>query len=111
MGESDKGVDSVVDDLENLGLASEVTVVVGDDGEGTFKCERELLSRGCGYFKALFAFPGKKMGRVGDCDEVRLDIIGHETFQDVLDIIGATGRIFSDVVRFHGINSLKTLVS
>ena len=68
MGESDKGVDSVVDDLENLGLASEVTVVVGDDGEGTFKCERELLSRGCGYFKALFAFPGKKMGRVGDCD-------------------------------------------
>ena len=110
MGESDKGVDSVVDDLENLGLATEVTVIVGD-GEGTFKCERELLSRGCGYFKALFAFPGK-MGRVGHRDdEVRLDVIGHETFQDVLDIIGATGRIFSDVVRFHGLNRPKTLLS
>ena len=110
MGESDKGVDSVVDGLENLGLASEVTVVVGDDGEGTFKCERELLSRGCGYFKALFAFPGK-IGRVGHREEVRIDVIGHETFQDVLDIIGATGRIFSDVVRSHGLNRPKTLVS
>ena len=91
MGETDKGVDSVVDGLENMGLASEVTVIVGDDGEGTFKCERELLSRGCGYFKALFAFPGKR-GRVGHRDdEVRLDVIGHETFQDILDIISETG--------------------
>ena len=102
MGESDRDVDSVVDGLEGLGLASEVTVIVGD-GERTFKCERGLLSRGCGYFKALFDFPGK--GR-GD-DEVRLDVIGSDTFQDVLDIIGATGRTFSDVtdvLSFHGMN-------
>ena len=38
------------------------------------------------YFKALFAFPGK-----GDRDQVRLDVIGHETFQDILDIISETG--------------------
>ena len=53
MGESDECVDSVVDGLESLGLeplAGEVTVIVGD-GQRTFKCERELLSRGCGYFK------------------------------------------------------------
>ena len=51
MGESDRDVDSVVDGLDNLALAfPEVTVIVGDE-ERTFMCERELLSRGCGYFK------------------------------------------------------------
>ena len=51
MGENERDVDSVVDGLSDLALTSpEVTVIVGDE-ERTFKCERELLSRGCGYFK------------------------------------------------------------
>ena len=46
--------------------------------------------------KALFAFPGKRESVDGN--KVRLDVIGHETFQDVLDIIGLTGRSFDDAV-------------